>query len=138
MNTVEFVQSLYAAFGRGDLETIIQGVSTDVEWREVGRPEDFPAYGQRRGPDQVREFFAIIGREIDFLDFSPKELVPAGDRVFVFGHSLAEVKRTGRRVDTDWIHAFRIAGGKVVKFDDFADTAQFAQAYAAVPELVSG
>ena len=86
----------------------------------------------------MREFFAIIGREIDFLDFSPKELVPAGDRVFVFGHSLAEVKRTGRRVDTDWIHIFRIVDGKVVKFDDFADTAQFAQAYAAVPELVSG
>ena len=38
MNTVEFVQSLYAAFGRGDLETIIQAVSRDVEWREVGRP----------------------------------------------------------------------------------------------------
>ncbi len=138
MNTVEFVQNLYAAFGRGDLETIIQAVSADVEWREVGRPEDFPVYGQRRGPAGVREFFAILGREVDFIQFSPNEIIPAGDRVFVFGHSLLEVRRTGRRVDTDWIHAFRIADGKVVKFDDFADTAQFAEAYAAAATPVSG
>ena len=137
MNTVELVQSLYAAFGRGDVDTIIQAVSPDAHWCSHGRRADFPIFGPRRGPEGAREFFAIVGREMDFEQFQPREIIPAGDRVFVFGQSQIQMKRTGGRVDTDWIHAFQIADGKVVRFDDFADTAQYAQAYAQAPEAVS-
>jgi ketosteroid isomerase-like protein len=34
---IAFVQSLYAAFGRGDIATIVNGLAPDVDWTEAYR-----------------------------------------------------------------------------------------------------
>ena len=46
---IAHVQSLYAAFGRGDIATIIAGLTPDIDWQTVGRQTDFPALGARNG-----------------------------------------------------------------------------------------
>jgi len=54
------VQSLYAAFGRGDIATLIAGLSPDVDWETVGRTSDFPTLGPRKGAGAVQEFFKLV------------------------------------------------------------------------------
>jgi uncharacterized protein len=130
-----FVQSLYAAFGRGDIDTILAGMSPDVDWVNVGRPSDFASLGRRNGLDEVRGFFDILARDVDFTEFAPNDFDAVGDKVFVEGHSRMRLKAGGPEVDTDWVHLFTIRDGKVVRFRDFTDTAQVAEAYAGTRAL---
>ncbi len=50
-------------------------------------------------------------------------------RAFVLGHYAWKLRKTGRTVESDFIHIFTVKGGKVVQFREFTDTAKFAEAY---------
>src|SRR6266481_3698636 len=67
------VQSLYAAFGRGDVATLIAGLSPDVDWETIGRTSDFPTLGPRKGAGAVQEFFKLVADNEEFSDFTPRE-----------------------------------------------------------------
>jgi len=126
---ISFVQGLYAAFGRGDVDTIIAGTSPDIDWRVTGRRTDFPTLGERKGRDEVRSFFADIAKYQETVEFSPREFHASGDRVFVLGHYAWKIRKNGRAVASDWVHIFTIRGGKVTEFREFNDTARFAEAW---------
>jgi uncharacterized protein len=128
---ITLVKTLYAAFGKGDVITIVGACAPDVSWEVVGRASDFPTFGPRNGPAAVQEFFNIVGSNLDFSDLSPKEFYPVGDKVFVLGHYAMTVKKTGKVMDSDWTHIFTIEGGKVKAFREFLDTARAADAYRA-------
>jgi ketosteroid isomerase-like protein len=125
---VTLVQSLYAAFGRGDIATIVNAMAGDVVWTVHGRPKDHPAMGTHKTPAGVQKFFGIIADTQTATDFSPGEFHTSGDKVFVLGHYSWIFKKTGKNVSMEWVHIFTIKGGKVVQFDEFTDTAQFAEA----------
>jgi ketosteroid isomerase-like protein len=126
---VAAAQSLYAAFGRGDIATILAGVAPDIDWRCVGRPSDFPTFGPRKGPKEVGEFFKAVADTNDFSEFSPKEFYADGDKVFVLGHYALSLKKNGKKIASDWCHIFTFHDGKLVKFREFLDTAQAAEAF---------
>src|SRR3954464_1882144 len=90
------VQNMYAAFGRGDVATIIAGASPDIDWEAVGRQSDFPALGPRKGTAQVREFFQLVAENEDFSDFTPREFYAADDKVFVLGSYTLKLKTNGK------------------------------------------
>lgn len=125
------VQSLYAAFGRGDVATIIAGLVSDADWESVGRKSDYPAFGPRRGAAEIQEFFKIVADNEDFSDFSPREFYPAGDKVFVLGSYTLKMKKTGKPVACEWVHVFTFRDGKVTHWREHTDTAQFAEAWRA-------
>jgi len=125
---VTLIQSLYAAFGRGDIATIVGAMSPDIVWTLHGQPGDHPAFGVFNTPQGVQKFFGIIGDTQTASDFSPKEFYVVDDKVFVLGHYAWTMKKTGRSMASDWVHIFTVKGGKVAKFDEFNDTAQFAAA----------
>jgi len=126
---IGLVQSLYAAFGRGEIATITNAMAPDSTWEIVGRASDFPTLGLRRGAAGVQSFFETVGQHLDFADFSPKEFYSADDMVFVLGHYAMTVKSTGKPLESDWIHVFSIRDGKVTAFREFTDTAKAAEAY---------
>jgi len=126
---IALVQSLYAAFGRGDIATIGAAMAPDVDWEVVGRSSDYPTLGKRKGPQGVQEFFRQVGELQQATEFAPDEFHASGDIVFVTGHYAWTIKKTGRKTSADWIHMFTVKGGKVSKFREFTDTAQFAEAY---------
>ena len=125
------VQSLYAAFGRGEMQTLLDGCAPDVTWECGGRGGDFPVFGVRTGVAGVADFFRTVAEVLDFSEFSPREFYADKDKVFVFGHFAMTMKRNGRKVDADWVHMFAFRGGKVAKFREFTDTALFVAAYRA-------
>jgi len=123
------VQSLYAAFGRGDIATILAALTPDADWHVIGRPEDYPTIGRRKGPAGVQEFFRLVAELQQTDAFEPREFYVSGDKMFVMGHYAWTIKKTGRKVAADWIHVFTIKDGKVTTFREFTDTAQFAAAF---------
>ena len=82
---VTHIQTMYAAFGRGDIDALLAGCAPDVDWQAVGRQKDFPTLGSRKGAAQVREFFQLVAEHEDFTDFTPREFYAADDKVFVLG-----------------------------------------------------
>ena len=126
---VTFVQSMYAAFGRGDIATIIGGLASGVHWQVNGRSSDFPAIGTWNGPGEVQKFFQTVAEHEEFSEFTPREFYSDGNKVFVLGRYAQTIRKTGRKIACDWFHVFTIEGGKVTGFKEFTDTAQFAEAF---------
>jgi ketosteroid isomerase-like protein len=126
---IAFIQSLYAAFSRGDIATIINALSPDVDWSVNGRRKDYPLLGSWKGSNEVQKFFQGVAEHEEATDFSPREFFAAEDRVFVLGHYAWKIRKTGRAVASDWVHVFTVRAGKIAAFREFNDTAQFAEAY---------
>jgi ketosteroid isomerase-like protein len=123
------IQSMYAAFGRGDVPALIAGLVPDVDWQTVGRQSDFPTLGARKGTTAVEEFFRLVAENEDFSDFTPREFYAAQDKVFVLGTYSLKLKKTGKSVSSEWVHVFTLKDGKVTRFREHTDTAQFAEGY---------
>ena len=77
----------------------------------------------------MQDFFKIVAENNDFAHFSPREFYAADDKVFVLGDYAITMRKTGKKVESDWVHVFTIRGGKVSGFREFLDTAQAAEAY---------
>jgi uncharacterized protein len=126
---IAIVQALYAAFGSGDIASIIAKLSPDIDWQTLGSGKDYPLFGPRKGKAAVQEFFAQVAATEEFSDFSPREFYAADDKVFALGAYAGKVKKTGRPFSCEWAHVFTFAGGKVSRFREFTDTAQFVAGY---------
>jgi ketosteroid isomerase-like protein len=126
---IAFVQSLYAAFQRGDIAIVIAGMARDVEWTVNGRRKDYPLLGSWKGQGEVQKFFQGVAEHEEATEFSPREFFGADDTVCVLGHYAWKIRKTGRSVASDWAHIFTVRNGKVVRFREFNDTAQFAEAF---------
>src|SRR5262245_45574639 len=82
---IGLIQSLYAAFGRGELDTVVNATTPDVVWGLDGRPTDMPFLRRFHGPAGVAEFFKVMAETHDITAFTPQEFYADGDKVFVTG-----------------------------------------------------
>jgi len=127
-NNKALVEKMYAAFGRGDVQTILDHLAPNVEWTMEG-PSILPFVGKKIGPGQVRTFFEGLGTTQENQKLTIDEYIVQGDTLATTGRYAAVVKATGKRFDCAVAHVFTIRDGKVVRFLDFADTAAMADAY---------
>ena len=118
---VDVVRSAYEAFGRGDIDALLATLDPAVEWISPG-PGDLPTAGTRRGWDEVRQFFGIIGEMYEFQRFEPKTFIAQGDHVIVLGDETVTLKATGKLITESWAHHMTLKNGKVVAFREFLDT----------------
>ena len=125
---VNTVRGMYEAFGKGDIPSVIAALDPQVEWWEA---ENF-IYSDANpyvGPNAVLEgVFMRIGTEWDGFAVSPKEVLDAGETVVSHGHYSGTCKKTGKKVRAQFAHFFNFTDGKVNKFQQYTDTAQFQQA----------
>ena len=119
---VAIVQRGYEAFGRGDIDALIETMDANIEWTSPG-PSDLATAGQRVGHQQIRQFFATINELYEFQRFEPQTFVADGDKVVVLGEDTLTVKATGKTVTESWAHVFTIKNGKIVRFQEYIDTA---------------
>ncbi len=122
------VQEVYEAFGRGDIPFVIAALDPEVEWWEA---ESF-IYADNNpyvGPQAVLQgVFARIGEEWEGFTVTPKEVLDAGDSIIGQGYYAGKYCKTGREVHAQFAHVFTFQNGKVVKFQQYTDTAQFEKA----------
>jgi uncharacterized protein len=120
---LDVVRSIYAAFGRGDLEAILAPLDPQVSWRTPGGL-DLPTAGLRQGIPAVREFFGLLMNTLDITDFQPRDFLAADDKVVVLGTSREGPKGSGRLVDFRWVHVFTFRNGRIVAFEEPADVSE--------------
>lgn len=128
---VRVVQEAYAAFKRGDIPSVLDACTDDVDWFLPGLPDIILVAGQRRGREQVGQFFAAINEHQEVQQFDPQEFIAQGDKVVVLGHYQWRIKTTGRPFESDWVHVFTLRDGKIAKFREYYDTAAGVEAYRA-------
>jgi ketosteroid isomerase-like protein len=110
----------YDAFGRGDINGLLNLLDDNVEWITPG-PSEIPTAGTRRGRQAVGEFFKTLLETFEITDFQPKEFIAQGDRVIVLGTDTARVKATGKALDFNWVHSFTVKNDKIVAFSEYGD-----------------
>ena len=126
---VQAVKEAYAAFGKGDVDGILQRLDDDIVWHGVyGAAAHVPTAGERRGKAQVRDFFRQVAEHVNFSRFEPQEFVATGDKVVALGHYAATTSGGGT-LDADFAMIFTFRNGKVVEFQEFTNSAAVNAAY---------
>lgn len=124
---VEIVQSMYAAFGRGDVPALLAMVSDDVEWIHRGQI-GLPYMGRFVGKEAVRQWFGHVAETDGIQAFEPREFLAGPDHVTVLGWERTQALPAGQVFECDWVHVFTVRGGKVTRFIGTYDTAASAAA----------
>jgi ketosteroid isomerase-like protein len=127
---IDVVQETYEAVGRGDIPAVLDLLTDDVEWTLQG-PCVIPFAGTRHGREGVAEFFSLVGENLEFQQFEPREFVAQGDTVAVPGYERSLIKLTGRTLEQEWAHVYTLRDGKIAKFRAFEDTAALVVAFGA-------
>jgi ketosteroid isomerase-like protein len=122
------VQRLYDAFAKGDIATILNHLTADVEWIFEG-PAIIPFTGIRHGIEETRGFFTGLGTTQADMKLTPQQFVAQGDYVAMLGRYSGMVTATGKKFDSPVGHFFQIRDGKVSKFVNLGDTAAYVDAY---------
>ena len=125
MNPEQVIESIYAAFQRGDIPYILSQVATGASWRQ---PKTTPWGGDYTGPEGAAQFFTKLAAVMETVSFEPRENIAAGDEVFSFGTYAGRSVRTGKTAHADWMFRWRVSGGKIVSYQGYLDTAALAAA----------
>lgn len=118
---VEVVQSVYAAFGRGDLDAVMAQVAEGAEWTFIGS-RGLPYTGSRQGKAQIARWFLTIPQVDELLSFDPREFLAGAEHVTVLGRELTRARPSGRTFEADWVHVFTIRDGLITRFWGMYDT----------------
>ena len=119
---VALVQSLYAAFGRGDIETIVGALAGDIEWSFPGPREVIPFAGVHRGVPEVVQFFVTLSGALEFQKLDPSEFIAQGDKVVVTGTSRVRNKASDRAADNEGVAVITVRSGKIARYQLYEDT----------------
>ncbi len=123
--SIEFVEGIYGAFGRGDVPAVLGAFADDIEWYEA---EGMPYGGLYRGGDAiVQNVFGPITQDVEGFAVTPEELVGSGDTVAAVVRYTGTGKATGKALDVPVVHVWDIRDGKVARFRQFIDTVKFGE-----------
>lgn len=125
---IRLIESVYAAFGRGDVPFILEQLTDDVDWRN-SRSTEIPYGGAYRGRDGVVGFFTRLGQAVEVTAFAPRRFIADGDDVFVVGDWAGKARATGKGFDGDWMMRFTVRDGRIAAFQAYEDTAALAPAF---------
>jgi ketosteroid isomerase-like protein len=125
MNRVEHLKSLYAAFGEGDMETVLGAMHPQIKWNEAeGNPYSLPSDEPFVGPNEVlTKLFARLAEEWEDFVVSPQSYYDAGESVIIEGRYTGLYKETGKSQDSPFCHVWHFDGDKISRFQQYTNTA---------------
>jgi uncharacterized protein len=123
-SNIEATKKAYETFKRGDIPSLLKDfIDDNCNWISPGPEDKLPWAGTFKGKQEIANFFAQVGQNLDFSEFSPREMIEHGDTVVVLGTSVGRAKKTGKPVKDEWAHVFKFSQGKAVFFQEYVDTA---------------
>ena len=126
---IDLIKKPYEAFGKGDIDTIIDHLAGQLLWR-FDAPSVIPYAGEHDTPDKVRKgFFGPLASTQRDYALRTDEFIAQDDKVIMVGGYGATVTATGKSFDLQLVHVWTIQNGKVKRFVNFTDTAKVAEAY---------
>jgi ketosteroid isomerase-like protein len=128
MSNIDVIRGLYAAFAKGDVPAVLGVMAPDIVWNEA---ENF-LYADRnpyRGPQAILEgVFMRIGADFENFAVNPEEIVDGGDTVIMLGRYAGVFKATGKAINLQAVHVWRLQNAKVTGFQQYVDTLGAARA----------
>jgi ketosteroid isomerase-like protein len=128
-DNVQTIKEAYAAFERGDLPSILNLLSEDVQWYVPGPESIVPFAGQFQGVGGVSRFFVTLAEAETVEIFEPQEFVAQGDKVVVTGRYRGRIKANGQADDIEFVHIFTVRDGRITNYKQYNDTASTVAAY---------
>lgn len=126
LRPIDIVHAIFNTHERHDTPAFREWVDPDVVWMTAeGHPLGQP--GGWHGLEAVVEQ-VVNPVNHDFEDYRTDvdEILPLDDdRVLVRGRYRARYRATGRALDAAMCSIYTVRDGKVVKFEQYTDTAQF-------------
>jgi ketosteroid isomerase-like protein len=123
-DNIKTIEVVYEAFGRGDLQVILDSITDDVDWAAEASTRGAPWYGPRKGREGVTSFFQAFGSTMDVQEFTPISFAANQTDVHSVVHCRATSRATGKAIDHDLHHFFRFRDGKIAYYRGTEDTAQ--------------
>lgn len=126
----QLVQNAFAAFARGDVASLVDMTTEDVDWQPIKGIDrsQVPTAGQWAGRSGVAEFFQALGAQSEFTQFEPREYIAQGEKVVALGFYAATCRSTGKSYESEWAMVFTIREGKISAFREFMDTHSLVEA----------
>ena len=122
------IKSSYAAFSAGRLDDVLRLMAPDVTWTYHAPLEEIPFSGTYTGVDGVKKFFETDAKYVIVNQNIVKSYVSDGTRVAAIGEEHGTVRATGKQFVAAWVHVYEVNNGKIVKFDEYIDSAAIAAA----------
>jgi len=122
-------QSIYEAFGKGDMGAILAQVSDAARWEawEDNRAQQagVPWLAPRSGKAGAQAFFEVVGGGFEIRDFRVFSMMAGGNQVAAEFTIEFEVPATGRRCRDEEIHLWTLNDdGQVTRLRHYTDTAK--------------
>ena len=121
-------QSTYDGFARGDLAPLLGILDDDVEWFEAEHGTYWHG-GAYRGPQAVVEgVLGPIAQDFENFSINVRRILSCGDTVVVEArYAATSATASGKPLDAQVTHIFDFVNGKIMRFQQYTDTWQFAQ-----------
>lgn len=112
------VQRMFAAFGAGDLDGLLDTVHPASRWTYYGAN---PRLGKAEfnGQPEVRRFFERILERLEMTSFNTDEFVVQGDTVVVFGSEAGTVRATRQAFRNVWTQKYVVKNDQIVEMAEY-------------------
>jgi ketosteroid isomerase-like protein len=129
MSNLAAVQAIYEAFGKGDMQTILEHMADDVQWEawadNTAQKAGVPWLAAKQGKQGVLEFFQTLGQLTILKDFQVLSLLEGGNQVAVEFVIEYDVPGTGGHLRDEEVHLWKFnEAGKVIRLRHYTDTAK--------------
>jgi uncharacterized protein len=126
------VGGIYEAFGRGDIDTILDQIADDCAWESWldnhGQKAGIPPMKPREGREGVADFFEGVST-MQIQDFQVLDML-ASDRQVVVEVQISIAMPDGETVTDEELHLYSLNDeGKVNRMRHYVDTAKQIAAY---------
>ena len=120
MSNLDSVKQVYQAFAEGDIPSVLGSLSPEIDWTEA---EGFPYGGTYHGPRAVLEgVFMRLGSEWNGFAAVADEFIDAGETVVALGKYSGTYKATGKPLQVNFAHVWKMQDGKAIRFTQYVDT----------------
>lgn len=112
------VQRMFAAFGAGDLDALLETDHPDSRWTYVGANPQLTR-AEFVGLAPVRKFFEGILARLEMTAFNTDEFIVQGDTVVIFGSESGTVRATGRPFRNEWAQKYVVRDNQITSMVEY-------------------
>ncbi|WP_119422023.1 nuclear transport factor 2 family protein [Desertibaculum subflavum] len=121
---IQRVEHIYAAFGAGDIPSILDALHPAIEWEHDASDHGMPWLKLRRGRAEVGKFFETLAA-FEFHRFEPLNMTAGGNQVISVIAVDITLKTSGHKIRDLELHLWTFDDqGQVTRFRHMVDTHQ--------------
>lgn len=117
-----------------NVDQVIAMMADEIEMSSVLDPElpdDLAA--DRRTREEARQYFEVLARDWEMIDYPQDTIVGDGDTVVWIGRCHWRHRATGREINTPKVDIWTFQDGKAVRFFEMFDSLGFARTVGLIP-----